>query len=50
MSADFGHEHWAFIWPSYGLALAVLAGLAWSAYSRLSHWAKRARKEEDARS
>lgn len=43
MTANLADPHFAFVWPSYGLLIVVLIGLAVLAFSRLSHWAQRAK-------
>lgn len=43
MTANLADPHFAFVWPSYGLLILVILGLAALAFSRLSHWARRAK-------
>ena len=47
MTANLADPHFAFVWPSYGLLLIVLVGLAALAFGRLSHWARRAKASDD---
>ncbi|MFZ4601189.1 MAG: hypothetical protein ACOYM8_01950 [Caulobacterales bacterium] len=47
MTADFTDPHFAFVWPSYALLALVIAGLSIAAYLRLSHWARRAKADDE---
>jgi len=47
MNADFTDPHFAFVWPSYALLALVFAGLSIAAFLHLSHWARRAKAEDE---
>ncbi|MBU6373060.1 MAG: hypothetical protein KJS97_10050 [Alphaproteobacteria bacterium] len=47
MTANLADPHFAFVWPSYGLLILVLVGLAALAFGRLTHWARRAKAGDD---